>query len=97
MAHFADDIGQTAAINKLHRIIVHALFTAGSKHGHDMRVVQLRGSLGFDQEPLTLPWVDRSGEGKYLQSDLAPERDLHGFVDHSHASTTNLPENAIIP
>ena len=68
-----EDGRQAAALNELHRVVVDTLVTADTEDGHDVRMMQLRGGLGFDLEPLALLGVDRRSEGKNLQGDASAQ------------------------
>jgi hypothetical protein len=68
-----DDSRQTTAINELHRVVVNSVIAAYPKDGHDVRVVELRGGLSLDLEPLTLLGIDRGSEWQNLERNLPAE------------------------
>src|SRR5262245_31850923 len=50
----SNDRGKGTAFDQLHRIKMHATFTADGIHRHDIRVMQVGGSVGFILEPLQM-------------------------------------------
>ena len=91
-----DDGGQAAAVDELHGVVVDPLVAADAEDRHDVGVVQLRGRLGLDLEPLALLGVDRRREREDLQGDPAAQRDLLGLVDDAHAPPPDLAEDAVV-
>ena len=54
----AEPIGQRAALDELHGVVVHAPVAADREDRHDVGVVQGRHDLRLDLEPRQLPGVD---------------------------------------
>src|SRR5690349_5549272 len=73
LPELADDHSEGLALNQLHGVEVHAAFTTDGVHGHDIRVVQLRGRLRLVVEALQLAGVEGGGEGQHLQGDAPPQ------------------------
>jgi hypothetical protein len=62
----------------------------------DVRVVETRGDLDLAEEAIGPD--DRGKFGvQYLQRDLAVMLDVLGQIDGGHATTTNLPLEAVDP
>ena len=95
LTELVEDRRQAAALDKLHGVVVNALVAADAEDRHDVRVVQLRGGLGLDLEPLPLLGVDRRGERQHLQGNAPAQRDLLGLVDDAHAPPADLAEDAV--
>ena len=62
----ADHGGQALALDKLHRIIVHAALATDGKDWHDMRMVQMRGRFRLVAKALQLPAVRAGGKRQNL-------------------------------
>ena len=65
-------------------------------NGADIRMIQGRGSTRLTTEALQRLRVLRNVVGKKLQSDETSERSVFGLVDHTHATTAQLPDDAIV-
>ena len=86
---------QAAALDELHRVVVNAMVAADTEDRHDVRMMQLRGGLCLDLEPLPLLGVDRRGEGQHLQCDAPAQRNLLGLVDDAHSPAADLAEDPV--
>jgi len=73
-----------------------AALAAGVENRYDVGVMHLGGGFGFILEAAQLPGVQHGSEGQHLESDFAAERHLLRFVNHSHATPTDLADNAKI-
>ena len=93
-AELGDDLGEAAALDELHGVVVHAALGADGVDRDDVGVVQAGGGLGLELEPLELAGVQGRGEGQDLQGHPAAERDLLGLVDDPHAAAADLAEEA---
>src|SRR5450432_875376 len=62
----------------------------------NVRVVQRRRSLGLPLETAESLWVVSQFVGKKLQGHVATEFEVFGFIDHTHAPTTDPAENAVM-
>ncbi len=91
-----DDGGQAAAVDELHGVVVDPLLAAHSEDRHDVGMVQLRGRLGLDLEPLAPLGVDRRREREDLQGDPAAQGDLLGLIDHAHAPPPDLADDGVV-
>ena len=58
-------------------------------------MIECRGGLSLDAEPLDLPGVGREGHREHLEGDLAVGRDLHSLVDHTHAPPAELANDPV--
>ncbi len=90
-----EDGRQAAAVDELHRVVVDALVAADTEDRHDVRMVQLRGRLGLDLEPLALLGIDRRRKGKHLERDPPAQRNLLGLIDDAHTPSADLAEDPI--
>ena len=84
------------AVDVLHRVVVDAVLLADGEHGHDVRVMELGGRLGFVAEAGDLPLVEHRGEGQHLERDAAIERLLVGLVDDAHAAAADLADDLVV-
>ena len=75
---------------------MYAALEADGDHVDDVRMVELRGSLGLVLEPRHLPRIDDRREGKNLQRHAARQRDLLGLVDHAHPAPSDLADESKI-
>ena len=91
-AKLLDQCGQAAALDELHGVVADAALFADGMHGYDVLVPQVRRGQRLVLEALQLPGVNRRSEWQHLQSDLAPQRDLLGFIDHTHSTATDLSQ-----
>ena len=94
-SELVEDRCQAAALDKLHGVVVNALIAADTEDGHDVGMVQLRGGLSLDLEPLALLGVDRRGEGKHLERNAPAQRDLLGLIDDAHAPAADFAEDPV--
>jgi hypothetical protein len=92
----ADDVGKGPALDKLHRVVVHATVRADGMHRHDIRVMQERRGLGFRFETLKMARVKRGGERQDLERNPTAERELLGLIDDTHPTPTDLTKDAKI-
>jgi len=91
-----DHLSQRQAVDVAHGEIVYAALAADGDHVDDVRMVELRGSLGLVLEPRHLPRIDDRREGKNLQRHAARQRDLLGLVDHAHPAPSDLADESKI-
>ena len=84
------------AVDVLHRVVIDALLLPDGEHGHDVRVMQLGGRLGFVAEAGDLPLIEHRGERQNFQRHLAIERLLVCFVDDAHAAAADLADDPIL-
>ena len=70
-----------------------ALIEAGAENGHDVLVVQERGGLRLELEPLPLARVERGGRGQDLERDAPAQRKLKGLINHAHPTAADLTED----
>jgi hypothetical protein len=63
---------------------------------HDVGVMQVRGGLDLDLEPLDLSRVHRRRERQKLQSHTAAKGDLFCLVDDTHPATTDLSDDLVV-
>ena len=68
LAELADNVGQGAAIDKLHRVVMHAALAAHGMDRHDIRVMQERRRLGLGFEPLKLARVEAAANGRTFRA-----------------------------
>ena len=71
------------------------LLAADLEDRDDVRVIERRGGLPLDPEPLDLPGIRRGGDRKHLEGDLPAGRDLHGLVDHAHPTAADLADDPV--
>jgi hypothetical protein len=69
---------------------VDAALAADVVERHDVGVVQAGRSLRFVLEALQLPGIECRGERQHFQRHPPAERNLLGFVHHSHAPAADL-------
>src|SRR6201993_1284183 len=62
----------------------------------DVGMVESRGGAGFSPEAFERGSVLSDVIGKEFQGDEPTEREVFGFVDHTHAATAELLENAVV-
>ena len=63
---------------------------------HDVRMIQLRGGLGFRMEPLHfLATGELAGEDQ-LEGDDAVEADLAGAINRAHAAAGELTKQLVV-
>ena len=84
--------GQAAALDELHRVVVHALVAAHGEDRHDVGMVQGRRDLGLDLEPGELLGVGSGGHRQHLQGDPPAQRHLVGLVDDAHSAAADLAD-----
>ncbi len=91
-----DAFAERLAFQKLHgdegAMVVLADFVDGANVG----MVQRRGAAGFALEALEGLAIVGKSFGKKLQSDVAAQAEVFGFVDFAHAPGSELAENAIV-
>src|SRR5262249_2044194 len=96
LAQVVDDGGEGPAVDELHGVVVDAAFAADGEDGDDVGVVQLGGGAGLVLEALQLAGVEGGGEGQHLEGDAPAQRQLHGLVDHAHATAADLAHQRVI-
>ncbi len=88
-----DHLVQTQALDELHDVIGRAVVLADAEDRHDVRVVELGGSLGLALEPQPLLVVADHLGRQDLQCHMAAERNLLGLVDHAHPAMADLADD----
>lgn len=88
------DLRQRGALDKLHRVVVHAPLAADGIDRDDAGVMQSGGGAGLVLEAFELAAVEHAGQRQHFEGDAATERKLLGFVDDSHAAATDLAHDA---
>ncbi len=80
--------------NELHGVIVDAALAADGEDRHDIGVVQPSDGLGLAAEALHGFVIGSHTESQDLQGNAATEGSLLGLIDHAHAASTELAEDA---
>jgi hypothetical protein len=96
-AQLGDEVGQGAAVDELHGVVVDAALAANPVDGNDVGVVQPRRGPGLVVEALQLPRVERAGERQHLERYPPAQRQLLRLVDDAHAAAAHLADEAEIP
>ena len=89
-------LSQTAALDQLHAEEVLAFVFTDFVNGHDIRVIQVGGGLGFGMKT---PHVRRRSQfagQNHLQGDSAVEAYLPGLVDDPHAAAGDFCQQFVI-
>ena len=89
-------MGEGLAVDELHGVVVDAALAADGVDRHDVLVGQVSCGLSLILEPLKLLGVEHGREREHLQRHPAPERNLLGLVHHTHSTTANLANDAIV-
>ena len=63
---------------------------------HDVRMFELGGGFGFDQESPQHDRRSQVGIEHHFEGDDAVEADLPGFVNHAHSTTPNLLQQLVV-
>jgi hypothetical protein len=92
----ADAVLQRHAVQKLHGDEGSPVRLVDLVDSADVRVVQRRRSLGFALESAESLRVVGEFVGKKLQSDVATQLQVFAFADHTHATTADLAEDAVM-
>ena len=90
----ARSLRQAAALDELHRVVVHVAVAADGEDRHDVGMVQPRDGLGFAAEPLHRLLVGHGREPQHLERHFALERRLLGLIDNAHAAAADLTDDA---
>ena len=94
LPQFANNTGQVAAVDELHRVIMHAALIADGMDRHDIRMMQMRRGLRLVFEALQLLGIERRGQRQDLQGDTPAQGQLLGLVDDTHAAPAHLAQDA---
>lgn len=73
------------------------LVFAHIEHRHDVRMIQLRGRLGFRVKSLHVLRRRKSTGQDHLQSDLAFGLQLMRAIHHPHAAAGNFAQQFVVP
>ena len=92
----ADQVGEVAALDQLHGVVMGAALAADGEDRHDVGVVQLRRRLGLVLETLQLAGVQCRRERQHLEGDATAQRQLHRLVDDAHAAAADLADDVKI-
>jgi diaminopimelate decarboxylase len=92
VAQVDDQIGQAHSLDELHRVVRDLVRQIDGIDGHDVRVLETGGGLGFDLEALPRPRVEGCSGRENLERDPSSERFLDRLKDNPHPSSTQLPE-----
>src|ERR1051325_785313 len=72
------------------------LMDANFVDGHDIRMIQMRRSLGFGVKTLDVGGARKLARENHLEGDDAVEADLPRLEDDAHAAACDLRENLVI-
>ena len=86
---------EVMTLDVLHCVVVQTIAFADSEDRYDIRVVQTSGGAGLAPETLQLFGERYSMEGENFERDVAAERFLHCLVDHPHAASSDLAQDAV--
>ena len=89
----ADDVREGSSVDELHRVVMEPVIEPGAENGHDVLVVQQRGGLGLELEPLPLARVERGSRGQDLERNAPAQRKLLGLINHAHPTAADLTED----
>src|SRR5580698_4332773 len=78
-------VGQTEAIDELHRDAGHPIELSGCINLASVRMVNAGSELGFANEALPPNRVFLERRGQYFKGDLPPQRWVFGQIHLSHA------------
>ena len=87
-------VRERSSFDELHRIVMKALIETGAENGHDVLVVQERGSLRLELKPLPLARVERGGRGQNLECDAPAQRKLQGLINYAHSTAADLTDDS---
>ena len=88
-----EDVGQAAALDELHGVIMDAPLGADGEDRHDVRVMQPGDRLGLATEPLHGLLVGDGPEPQDLERHTTAERRLLGLIDDAHAAASELADD----
>ena len=92
-----DRFCESAAIDELHGVVVHAALAANGEYRNDVRVVELRRRLRFVLEPLDLLLIEERGKRQDLEGHPSPQGQLLRLVNDTHAAVADLARDAKVP
>ena len=87
------DVREGSSVDELHRVVMEPVIEPGAENGHDVLVVQKRGGLGLELEPLPLARVERGSRGQDLERDAPAQRKLVGLINHAHPTAADLAKD----
>jgi hypothetical protein len=76
----------------LHGVEVDPAFLADRMNRHDILMAEMGGRQRLILETLQLSRVERGWKGQDFQGHAPPQGNLLGFVNHSHATATDLAQ-----
>ncbi len=91
-----DAFTKRLALEKLHGDESAMLVLADFVDGANVGMVQGRGAARFTLKALEGLTIVGEGFGKKLQSNVAAQAEVFGFVDFAHATGAELAENAVV-
>lgn len=82
----ADDLGQVASFDELHREVRRSLMTAQRKNLNDVRVLQPRDRFRLGAKPLMLNLSRMTGHEDHLERDRAFQLSIASSIDNTHSA-----------
>ena len=87
---------QRLAFEKFHGDEGFAVFFADVVNGADVGMIERGGGLGFALEARESLRICGNSFRQKFERDEAQQADVFGFVDHAHAATAELFEDAVM-